>query len=1207
MTRSFLRLLVVITVVGSFVEYEAIGAEPLPEKSLITLGKLKPDIAKPKPATDSEVPPRAQKAVVKARELINSGKYALAVPLLVERALGFAPNCAEVHRLLAEAYMKLPDAGKALVHMQKAVKLDSDNITAQIQLSQLYIAQKRKNQAIIALRTALLCSQSKPDNPLTGEALFRLGRLLGKEGYWQASLDCFNTLGVNIDKHGRRYASRPMLRNMVLRPQRLLIRRGELLARLRRPKKAIPLLKRAFNRDRTNANLAELLVGALAADRQYKEVEKFLVELTAQAAVRAKIPALASKTAVASGDKGMPMRIWKACQAADRDSGKMAVELARAAEKLGSPADASAILQSVLDSDPSDVSVTKFMAALYAVQGKGDKVLGLLGKLLRADPARDDIVPSQLAALDRAGVSKDFARKFAGKIASAPKDQRASLHYLTGHFGQLRGDKSLALAQYVKAIDADPTFLPTYAHLSEIYAKKGQKDKLAELLKHLKKLPAGQESVAFYHAWGKVHLAMADVPAAEKMFRKAYEANRRYVPSLEAMGDTLILGGRIREAVAFYREVERLDPLRRGLSGRLFEAYMEMRGFRDAKKLADEAIRKGPKSRDAKIMLARVLLASGHSDAASTLLDELKARTGDDERLRLLAIRVDIAGTESVMFKKDFDKAVAALEKITGSDRTRREADRILAAVMVQNGQYVRAAELLAKILKKRSDNTVLRLRAKALIAAGKYEEASAAIRETLAVMPNDEALQNRLFTCLKLAGKNDQAASMIKQKLLRATDADKATKLRARLLFFLQEAKSYDRLQKFMDDWIMVDTSLAEVLQRLKIEIYTTADKHAIAIAYAEKLLKKSPQSQAVKRCLVEAIIASKSPEKAHPLLDKWIAEQRRKPERDDSVDPFGSSDFLQSPKQLIARFQEFKINAYAAAGKFDQAEAYVTACLKEDPSNIGARSGLIDAFYSAKKYDKVITRLDAWIKELSATATTAPAGSEHSKTTGEQLERCKQTVLRVMLLKKDYKKVILRAGEYLKGDPKNIKLLSLRSSAFNESGQPDKALVDMRKIYELEPDIPDHWNNLGYQLANMGLELRKGETLIRRALVEADASSTSYVAPLDSLAWALYKQGKLHSAGRVFLEVIRLSRERKYKHPILYDHAGDAFYRLGWTDRAVELWTQALKVAEDDKTDTREVRQVKRITPGKIKDVKSGKPTNVAPLGKGVKIEDK
>ena len=1207
------RLLAVIVTAGLFTA-GAMGIDapttkpavkPLPAKALIALDKLKPAISRPA-AADGEVPTRAKKAVAKARELIDAGKYALAVPLLIERALGFAPNSAEVHRLLANAYIQLPDAGKALVHMRKAVELDGDNITAQVKLAQLFIAQKQNDQASVALRTALLCSQSKGGNPLTGEALFRLGRLLDEGGYWRASLDCFDALSKNIDKYGRFYASRPVLRSIVLRPQRLLTSRGELLLKLRQPAKASALLERAFNRDRTNAHLAGLIVDALASSGQFKEAEKFLVDLAGQAALRSKTPALAEKASLASGDKSMPMRIWKACQSAKRDSGELAVALARAADKLGAPDQGSAILQSVLDSNPGDVSVAKFMVALYAAQGKGDKVLEFLGKLLRADPARDDIVAGQLSSLSKAGVPKDFARKFGGKIASAPKDQRASLHYLTGRFGQLQGDESLALAQYVKAIDTDPSFLPTYAHLAEIYGKKSQKDKLAGLLKHLDKLPGGQESVASYYARGKVHLAMSNASEAEKLLLSARQMDRKHIPTLEALGDAMLLGGRP-EAAAAYRLVAVQDPRRSGIRERLFKAYMAMRAFSEARKIADEALEKAPNDRDAKIMLVRVLVATGQNADASKLLDELKARTGDDRRLRLLAIRVDLVGAKPVMFKKDFDRAVASLEKITGSDQPADDAAFVLARVMMQNGRYARAAELWGNILKVRSDNTVLRARAEALMAAGKYEEASAAIRKMLAVLPNDAVLRDQLFKCLQLAGKNDQVDVLVKQQLSQSTDAQKAVSLRLKMLNFLQDAKLYDRMQVFMDDWIMVDSVRAEPLKRLKIQVYVLAEKYPQAVAYAEKLLVKSPGDHSLRLLLIDAMTKSKAYDKAHALLDKWINE-RPGPQsnRPNPLDPFG---LPKTRKQIVAELQGLKAGLYASAGKFDKANAYVADCLKEDPANLNVRVELIAALDRAKEYDTAMARLDAWIKALTGgpaatkpASTTRPVGD-----TTTVLAWCRETTVRVLVMKKEYDKAIARASEYLNDAPNNVDLLRLRSSALNEARQPAKALEDMRKMYKLQPDFSGHWNNLGYQLADLGLELTEAEKLIRRSLVAIGPSSINYVPPLDSLAWSLYKQGKLHAAGKVFLEVIRRSREQKYSHPILFDHAGDGFYRLGWTAKAVDLWTKAVKLAAEDKTDAREVLDVRRETPGKIKAVKAGKSARVAPLGKGVKIEDK
>ena len=1170
----------------------------IPAKALVELDKLKPAVSKP-PSTASEVPRRAKKAVTKARELMADGKYAVAVPLLVERALGFAPNSAEVHRLLAEAYMKLPDPGKAMVHMRKSLAIDGDSIAAQVKLAQLLIAQKQTGQAIITLRTALKCSQSKPENALTGETLFRLGRLLDEAGYWTAALDCFQQLGDNIDSHARTYASRPLLRSIVLRPQRLLARRGELHARLKQPAKAAPLLKRAFSRDRTNVKLASLVVESLAASKQFKQAETFLVELAAQPLMKSKLPAIAAGTAVASGDKAMPMRIWKALGAAKRDSGTLAVALAGAAEKLGAPDQGSDILQSALNSNPGDGAVTKFIVKMYVSQGKTDKVLGALAKLLAADPSRDDIVSTQLKALAKRDVPKDFAAKFAGKIAAAPKQQKAALHSLIGRFSQIRGDKSPVTQQYAKAIAADPAFLPTYAHLAAIYAAQDKNDKLAELLKNLDKIPGGQESVAYYYARGKVLLAMSKIPQAEKALANARKLDPKHVGTLEATGDLMLLSGRAGEAARAFHAAAALNPAGKHLNNRLFEAYMKMRAFRDAKRLADAAMKRDPDSSAAMIMLARVQMGSGQYKQAAKILDEMKAKFPKDPAVALMAIRVEVASVRGVMFKKDFERLAGQLEEIIKSGKAGGDADTALATLMLRNAQYARAEKLWDKVFKTRKDDFVRRARIQTLMGAGKYGPAADAVREMLAMLPNDPVLRNQLVTCLKLDGKSEQAYAALKQWLSQTTSVEKAVALRFQMINTLRGAKLYDLSQQFMDDWILVDPQRIKRITGWKLATYMMAKKPEKAIAYAEGLLARSPRNHGVKKLLIAAISETKAYDKAHKLLDKWIAELKSKPDNsqtDEAGMPIPSG-------SMIDDYQGLKAGLYVTAGKFDKADAYALAQLKQDPGDIRLRLGMLAAMEAAKEYDKAIARLDAWIKQLAGLVADKPSDTKIA----HALKSCRAASVGVLIAKKDHKGAIKRADECLKSDPANTIVLTWRASALNEIKQTDKALADIRKIYQAMPSLPLYQNNLGYQLADMGLELTQAEQLIRQSLARTTPTSSSYVAPLDSLAWVLYKQGKLQTAGSYFLLVIKRSAELDYTHPILFDHAGDGFYRLGWTDKAVELWNRALKLAADDKTDSREVRNVKRDTPNKIKAAKAGKPVQTAPLGKGVKIENK
>ena len=101
----------------------------------------------------------------------------------------------------------------------------------------------------------------------------------------------------------------------------------------------------------------------------------------------------------------------------------------------------------------------------------------------------------------------------------------------------------------------------------------------------------------------------------------------------------------------------------------------------------------------------------------------------------------------------------------------------------------------------------------------------------------------------------------------------------------------------------------------------YMMAEQYPQAIAYAEKLLARSPRNHAIKQLMILAQTKTKAFDKAQTLLDKWIAELRKKPDNtqgDQQGMPITS-------EQMIGEFQRLKSAAYATAGKLDQADAYI------------------------------------------------------------------------------------------------------------------------------------------------------------------------------------------------------------------------------------------------------------------------------------------
>jgi len=161
---------------------------------------------------------------------------------------------------------------------------------------------------------------------------------------------------------------------------------------------------------------------------------------------------------------------------------------------------------------------------------------------------------------------------------------------------------------------------------------------------------------------------------------------------------------------------------------------------------------------------------------------------------------------------------------------------------------------------------------------------------------------------------------------------------------------------------------------------------------------------------------------------------------------------------------------------------------------------------------------------------------------------------------------------------------------------------VTDMRIHLEaaraLKPDDASLSNNLGYMYAERGIQLDKAEKMLRKALTDAE-DDRSRIAYEDSLGWVLYKQGRLRDAGRAFQRLVENRQDEEIEHGVILDHAGDAYYRLGWEDQAVGFWKRALLLAKKVKRPTREERELLSSAAAKLKAVESGMEPEPAPLG--------
>ncbi len=143
------------------------------------------------------------------------------------------------------------------------------------------------------------------------------------------------------------------------------------------------------------------------------------------------------------------------------------------------------------------------------------------------------------------------------------------------------------------------------------------------------------------------------------------------------------------------------------------------------------------------------------------------------------------------------------------------------------------------------------------------------------------------------------------------------------------------------------------------------------------------------------------------------------------------------------------------------------------------------------------------------------------------------------------------------------------------------DKAAELLKQSLELEPNNAQTLNYLGYMWVDRGEHLEEAGEMIKKA-ISMDPEKGEY---LDSLGWYYYKKG---DAERALSELLRaqqsILRDEKKDDPIVLDHIGDAYAKLGKNAEALSYWQKALALDQDNKKVAEKIEATKqKVTKGR------------------------
>ncbi len=1169
---------------GAATRPAATARPALPPEALVHLDDLQPPVAAPKNPADVEaLPERAAEVALDAEKRLAERDFAGAIRLF-ERALGFAPDNPRIHRGLGLAYAGLGNNGKAAAHLSRAIEVAPDDLRTQVMVGRLAKAAKQYDEALLRLRTARKCSGFKPEDAWAAEAMVALAEVLEEKGHWQAALDCYATVSDWLDKHGTGYLEKRHmqdLRELVLNPEVLLVARGRLLVALQHSGQAAEMLDRAFRRDRTSVDAARLLVEALVDARQFRRAEAVLVDLAAEPAQRGQLADLAGRVCLAAADKTMPSRVWKAFRQknpAEMDAALAGV-LAQTARRLGGVGEALSIIEPLTREMPGNATFALMLARLKLAQGEEASAARALAALLSANA---DALPEvdQVCALVAARAKAGAADRLA-KLADADTSAvRPALHYVAGRVAALRDKPFVAIEQFEKAIGADRTLLPAYEALADVYLDQRQFDKATGVAQRLQQIDA--DHYMAYYLLGKVRLRRREVAPAIDALTQAQLQNPRHLPTRLMLVWAYERAGRAADADRVLGEAIREwrgDPR---VYRRVFDRFVSRRRYSSARDL----IRRGLMSEDAdsipgRIMLAELDILTGEAEKAREAYAELSASAPDDLRVELLGIRLEVRPSEGLLPWDRLMATIRRLEEIGRLDPAATQAWELLAQVLLQAGDRPGAVRALERLYNSApEDGEAEQAYVAALALAGQHAKALEHVEALLQERPDNIWARGMALECLAEMGRFAPAIERAKQWLAEAVGPDLVFWHRYRLLTLYEKAKQYDSAHKLLDDWIAsADERRQTSLRVKKVRLYMAAKAYDAAVAYGRQWAADAPEDPTPKDLMLSLLLREKQHARLVPLLQEWIGKKQ-----DESVKPYRLG--------LILCLGELK--------KLQEARDYAAAWIKQQPYDLQPRQAILGVYADADRFADMTSLVEGWIKELEAVKTTTrPDGY------AETLSWCRQALVSGLILQRQYEAALRRAGELLRQDPNDIELLGRRSGCYTELGRDAEALADLEKAYRIDPEDTGNNNNLGYMLAERGIHLEEAEQMIRKALQNRPGE----VAYQDSLGWVLYKRGQLRQAAGVFHRIVGDADEdaEGLEHPVIYDHAGDAYYRIGWVPHAVRMWQKALELAKKEKHPAREERAVLSVAAEKLKAIEEKRPVKVAPLGRGVRPQDR
>ncbi|UCE60392.1 MAG: tetratricopeptide repeat protein [Phycisphaerales bacterium] len=1128
-------------------ELSAPAADVDPARAYLALADIQPAVVAPAPADPARpLSERAARQLAQARRLADQQRYTEA-SIELQRGLRYDPNHPETHRALALLNWEASNLQRALDHASRALQSNPDDALAYYVKGRCHAAEKSHESAIKAFRTALLCTSLDQHRDYAALCHYYLAASLSEEGYLEAALQQYS-----------KFASAAAALNDARPEDRLAVllktniqgvpeARSRIFEKLGRYSEAAEALAPQVARMPDDVPLAVRYAGLLLSAGRFDDAGDAARAIPSDDQM---VMQLISRIHELAGHPERTIDDLYARLALRPDEPRIILVLADALLRFGRPDEAREELEAYLErNEDVDPVRAKLVDVLLALSAYSDAI-SVAADWITRSPERSEQIETLITSL--AGNPEATA----GLLDQPAIDQGYAVDYLRGVLAYSAKRMNLAERLLRASLSKNEDFVLTRVALARVYMHQYRYSDALEVTK------LDEEGVAregrLERLRGDVEERLDNLDAAEVHYRAAIQLNRADTETMFALAGIHIRNGHRLQAVRQLRVLLEEDPLHES---------------------AREA-------------LALTLLREGDITEAVEQFERL----------------VELAATPTVkarceaflaqLEEQDPEKYRQTLRQTM--EQTREDAETWLAIAesydRFDEGFEARDAYANALAIDPDSEEAALGLM-QAEMSLLDFEEAVRRLEALLPRRPNRHAWRLELIDLYWTIQDYDAALSLSITEEAR-DDLSEVTqqRYRAAILATLRLLGHTEEVLARLQEWADVEPENARWANLLARE-YLRQDRAEEAVAVYQAMLEREPDSLFD---LIDALVAAGQ----HVRASQYVL---------DRLDDDPDSD------NIIALLAD----TLSRAGQTDDAIELVRNKLLHTLNREFLQIALSRLLNIADRHEESIDFIEELIDEVFAIM---HPGKDQDHGGGQlsddkiirqpdqpftmsrlhtRLHRLNMELARSLIAAEDYREAQKRLESWIDQTREAAKLgdyLYLLANCHQLQGDEPRAYEVYEQVLAIIPDDVSLNNNVAYGWIDRGIRLEEAEQLVRYAIFKAPRQA----AYLDTFGWLQYKKGAFVEAKK-WLE--RAERSLSDPDPVVLDHLGDANWRLGEAEKAIEYWSAAVAALEgrdENQLLGDDVQNVRNSTPKKIDDARAGAAPGVAPLAAVESSED-